>query len=288
MALQLHFVLFAVAATIGLFLSMLVFLELGRRRGIRATAKRGADARVGVGVVDSAVYGLLGLLIGFTFSGATSRFDQRRQLVADEANVAGTTWQRVALLPVEEQAPIHDRLRRYLDALIAWYREAPGHTDSIYEPAVLTRAQNDLWAQSVAATLTTTGEKARMLLLPALNDLFGAVEKERVARRLHPPLIIWVMLYVTALASALFAGYALSSAATRNRMYTVGFAACVSLAVYVVIELEYPRLGLIRATSIDQTLVELRATWDEAAAPTTLDRSLARAESTDTYESRRH
>lgn len=271
MQLHLRFALLTMGVTVGLFVSMLLFLELGRRRGIRATAKRGPDARVGVGVVDSAVYGLLGLLIGFTFSGATSRFDQRRQLVADEANAAGTAWQRVALLPVDQQTPIHDRFRRYMDTLLGWYGEAPGYTDTVREPPAVTRAQDELWAQSVATCLTATGEKARMLLLPALNDLFGAVEKERVARRMHPPAVIWIMLCGTALAAALFAGYALSSAATRNRMYSIGFAACVSLAVYVVIELEYPRLGLIRSTAIDQTLVELRATWDEAAAPARRD-----------------
>jgi hypothetical protein len=271
MSLHLRFTLLTLAITVGLFGSMLFFLEIGRRRGIRATAKRGPDARVGVGVVDSAVYGLLGLLIGFTFAGATSRFDVRRQLVADEANAAGTAWQRVALLPVEQQTAIHDRFRRYMDALLGWYGEAPGYTDTIREPAVVTRAQDDLWVQSVATCLTATGEKARMLLLPALNDLFGAVEKERIARRMHPPAVIWIMLCGTALAAALFAGYALSSAVTRNRLYTVGFAGCVSLAVYVVIELEYPRLGLIRASSMDQTLVDLRATWDEAAAPVRRD-----------------
>jgi hypothetical protein len=271
MQLHLRFALLTVAVSVGLFATMLVFLELGRRRGIRATAKRGPDARVGVGVIDSAVYGLLGLLIGFTFSGATTRFDQRRQLVADEANAAGTAWQRVALLPVEQQAPIHDRFRRYLDALLGWYEQGPGYTDTIHEPALVTRAQDELWAQSVTVCLTASGEKARMLLLPALNELFGTVEKERIARRMHPPPIIWIMLCGTALAAALFAGYALSSATTRNHMFSVGFAACVSLATYVVIELEYPRLGLIRATSIDQTLVELRATWEEAAAPARRD-----------------
>jgi hypothetical protein len=264
---HLVFGLVTIAITIGVFAGMLWFLEIGRRKGVRATEKRGADARVGVGVVDSAVYGLLGLLLGFTFSGATTRFDQRRQLVADEANAAGTAWQRVALLPADQQAPIHEQFRRYLDALLAWYHEAPGYATTIREPALVTRAQDELWTRSVTACLTATGERARMLLLPALNDMFGTVEKERVARRMHPPAAIWIMLVGTALASALFAGYALSSAVTRNRMYSVGFAACVSIAIFVIIELEYPRMGLIRVNGIDQTLVELRATWEEAAMP---------------------
>jgi hypothetical protein len=101
-----------------------------------------------------------------------------------------------------------------------------------------------------------------MLLLPSLNELFGAVEKERMARRMHPPPVIFAMLGIAALAAALFAGYGLASSTTRSWIYMVGIAATVAIAVYVILELEYPRLGLARVTDMDQTLVELRATME--------------------------
>lgn len=273
--LHLRFALFALGIALGLFLSMMVFLELGRRIGVRATAKRGAEARAGVGVVDGAVYALLGLLIGFTFSGSTARFDHRRELVADEANVAGTAWQRIDLLPGDLQDSIRNGFRQYLDAVLSWYTEARGSTQMIHEPPEVTRAQNELWARSVGSTLTPRGERARMLLLPALNEFFGAVEKERAARRAHPPTVIWVMLAVTALASALFAGYSLASASSRNWMYVIGLSACISLATYVIIELEYPRLGLIRVNAIDQPLIELRESWNDSAPQARSDTSRA-------------
>src|SRR5215472_14536651 len=95
------FVLFSVGLAIGLFVGMLLFLEVGRRLGVRRLAERGAAESAGVGVVDGAVYGLLALLIGFTFSGAADRFDRRRQLIAEEKNAAETAWLRVSLLPAE-------------------------------------------------------------------------------------------------------------------------------------------------------------------------------------------
>src|SRR5207237_339934 len=104
------------------------------------------------------------------------------------------------------------------------------------------------------------GDPARMLLLPALNDLFGAVERERAARRIHPPVLIFAMLGVAALASALFAGYGLASGATRPLLYMIGIAAAISIATYVILELEYPRLGLVRVNAMDRALTELRAT----------------------------
>src|SRR5688572_12036065 len=115
---QIRYALLMAAAAGGLFLGMLAFIELGRRMGVRQFEKRGEASRSPVGVADGAVYGLLALLMGFTFSGASSRYDQRRQLVLDEVDAARTAWQRIAALPGELQPTIRDRLRRYVDAVI--------------------------------------------------------------------------------------------------------------------------------------------------------------------------
>jgi hypothetical protein len=257
---HLRFTLVAVGVALGLFLAMLLFVELGRRLGLRQAKKHGNEARAGVGVVDGSVYALLALLIGFTFSGAAGRFEQRQQLIAAESNVAGTAWQRIALLPPGQQVAIRDALRGYVDALIGWYAEAVGPVMTVREPAAVTRAQDEVWSRSVAACLAPGGDPARMLLLPALNELFGAVEQERMARRIHPPRVIFAMLGIAALAAALFAGYGMASGKARNWMYIIGVAATVSVAVYVILELEYPRLGLFRVNEMDQALIELRET----------------------------
>jgi hypothetical protein len=254
-----QFALLTIAITIGLFLCILLFLEIGRRLGLRQSARLGSDARVGVGVVDGSVYGLLALLLGFMFSGAAARFDYRRQLVAEEANAMGTAWERVDLLADDQQVAIRDAFRRYLDALIAWYAASPGTASTTHQPPDVTRAQNELWSLSVSACLTPSGEAARVLLLPSLNEMFGDVERERVARNIHPPPIIFVMLGVAAIAAALFAGYAMAAGAKRNWIYMLGIAAAVSIATYVILELEYPRLGLVRMTNVDRGLRELRA-----------------------------
>ncbi|HEY2378229.1 MAG TPA: hypothetical protein VGH98_19790 [Gemmatimonadaceae bacterium] len=260
--LHIRFAIIAIGIAVGLFSAMLLFIELGRRFGLRQIARRGSNARTGVGVVDSAVYSLFALLVGFAFSGAAGRFEHRREIVGDEANAAGTAWQRIDLLPVELQGAVRGEFRGYLDALVAWYSEAPGSIRMTHEPEAVTKAQDNLWTRSVAVCLTPTGERARMLLLPALNELFGVVEKERMARRLHPPTLIWTMLGVTALAAALFAGYGLAGGPARNWIYIIGVAASVSVATYVIIELEYPRLGFSRVNGIDQALVELRQTME--------------------------
>jgi hypothetical protein len=244
-----------------LFGILLVLIETGRRFGVRQASKRGTEARAGVGVVDGSVYGLLALLVGFMFSGAAGRFDERRHLIANEVNVMGTAWQRIDVLRDEDQAPIRELFRRYVDALVAWYGEAPGSQDTVREPPAMTRAQNELWARSVTASVTPS-TAATSLYLSALNDMFGAVEEERMARRIHPPSIIFAMLGIAALTTALFAGYGLASGVTRNWIYMIGVAATIATATYVILELEYPRLGLVRVNAMDRAVLELRATMN--------------------------
>ena len=92
-----------VGIAISVFLAMLLFIEVGRQLGIKATAKRGEAARAGVGGVDGVVYSMIGLLIGFTFSGAAGRFDKRRELTVKEVNAVSTAWQRIDLMPPDQQ-----------------------------------------------------------------------------------------------------------------------------------------------------------------------------------------
>jgi hypothetical protein len=252
---QAYIAAYPILPAIAMFAAILVFLEIGRRIGVRRLDVPGA--RAGVGVVDGSVYALVALLIGFTFNGAASRFDHRRELVTETANVAGTTWQRIDMLPPELQQPVRDGMRRYLDALIS------GNTrrsldSATYQPATLLRAQNDLWTAAVAACVTQAGEKARMLLLPSLNELFGAVEKEHVARALHPPRLIYVLLAIATLTGAVFVGYAIATVNARNWLYMIGIAGTIASATYLVAELEFPRLGHVRVDAADRTVIELR------------------------------
>jgi hypothetical protein len=256
-----RFTLVTAGLAVTLFLGILLCLEVGRDWGTHQIAIHGTEARTGVGMVDGAVYAMLALLLGFSFNGAAARFDARRALIAQEVNAIGTAWQRIDVLPADPQAAaIRSGMQRYLDALLESYAQRSGAADPFSETAQMTDAQGDLWSRSVAVCITPNGEKARMLLLPALNEMFGIVEQERLARRIHPPVIVYVMLALTTLASSLFAGYGMAGTPTRNWLFTLGVAATISSILYVIVELEYPRRGLVRVDEMDQALVELRTT----------------------------
>jgi hypothetical protein len=251
--------LLGVVAAAALLAGMLLFMELGRRIGLGELARHPDAARAGVGVVEGAVFALLALLMGFSFAAAASRFDERRQLIGREAVAIGTAWLRIDLLPDESQPAIRDGFRHYLDARLAAYRALPDDEAWEAQLAVAARAQHDIWTRTVAAASGPGGDRARVLIIPSLNEMFALAQTRILARRAHPPAAIYVLLVVAALVAALFAGYTMANGQTRNWAYMLGFAATTALTVYVIIEIEFPRVGFVRVDSYDRGLVEVRA-----------------------------
>jgi hypothetical protein len=241
-----------------LFFGMLAMIELGRRLRVRQHAMHGEGAGRGLGAVEGAVFALLGLLIAFTFSGAASRFDARRQLIVEEANDIGTAYLRLDLLPPITQAPLRENFRRYVDARLGSTR---GILDSESARAEHMRAlglQAEIWRDAVAASQQSSTTQASMLLLPALNAMIDITTTRTTAVQMHPPFVIFFLLGGIALASSLFAGYSMAEASARSWLHVLGFAAILALSVYVILDLEYPRLGLIRVDAFDQVLVNVR------------------------------
>ena len=116
------FVLFALAGAGLLFAGSLLALEVGRRIGTRHLAAEKDKANVGLGTVEGAIFGLMGLLLAFTFSSSLTGFDLRRQLIVDEANAINTAYARLDVLPAETQSTLRDLFRQYLSARIDVYR----------------------------------------------------------------------------------------------------------------------------------------------------------------------
>ena len=78
-----------VAAVGGFVAAIMVALATGRRMGRIAFAASDATARpAGLSAVEAVAFGLLGLLLAFTFSGAAARLDVRRTQTIKEGEVS--------------------------------------------------------------------------------------------------------------------------------------------------------------------------------------------------------
>jgi hypothetical protein len=248
----------ALLLTLCLLVGMLVTFEIGRRVGAARLARDPDGLAKGAGAAEGAVFALLGLLMAFTFSGAASRFDERRMLIDTEANAIGTAWLRIDLLPDEAQPPMRDLLRRYADLRATVYRGADDIEAVKARLDEATALQNQIWKHAIASgKLPGASPQATMLLLPALNDMIDITATRAMATATHPPMVIFVLLVVLSLIGAMLVGYATSPNKDRSWFHQVTFALVTSLAIYVIIDLEYPRLGLIRVDAADQVLIDL-------------------------------
>jgi len=253
----------ALFSAAGLFFGMLILFDVGRRIGIARLARDPGGVANGAGAVEGAVLGLLGLLLAFTFSGAASRFEARRHLITEEANAIGTAYLRLDLLPGDAQPQLRQLFRQYLDTRTETYRnagDAPAENAKLADAVAL---QGQIWLKTLAACRRPEipGHVA-MLLIPALNEMIDITTTRAVATRNHPPRVILLLLAGLSLISALLAGYAMSGTKVRSWLYMVILAATMSLTLYVILDLEFPRLGLIRIDAADQTLIELRKSME--------------------------
>jgi hypothetical protein len=98
---------------------------------------------------------------------------------------------------------------------------------------------------------------ATRLLLPAINDMIDITTTRQNAFNMHPPEVVYWLLFVFSGGAALMAGYSMK-AGPRDWMYSIALALAVTLTVYTILDVEYPRRGLIRLQQLDQTLISLR------------------------------
>ncbi len=248
----------AIVSFLVLATAVLVLNELGRRAGMRRRLKDEEAARAGVGALEGAIFGLMGLLVAFTFSGAASRFDARRSLIVQEANDIGTAWLRLDLLRPAAQPPLRKQFRDYVEFRLAMY--SPTNTPEMrtLNHIQLGLLQSNIWALAVPAAKEASDFSAPTLLLPALNAMFDITSTRSAAARFHPPHIIYLMLVLLLFTSSLIAGHGLAGSRNRSWIHMMSFAVIMSATVWLIIDLEYPRIGLLRIEPTDRVLADLR------------------------------
>jgi hypothetical protein len=244
---------------VSLFVVMLALMEMGRRIGVRRRKDDHAAENSGISTIDGAVFGLMGLLVAFTFSGAASRFDTRRQLIGQEANDIGTAYLRIDLLPASEQPALRKDFRNYVDARLAYFRNlAEGEATAKASLDQSLALQGKIWSEAIASCTKVNSPATTSLVLSSLNDMIDITTTRAVAAETHPPAAVFWGLGVLVLASALLAGYGMAEAKTPSRMHMIIYSAILAIAVYVILDMEYPRVGLIRIDAADHVLTDLR------------------------------
>jgi|SRR5690242_11148835 len=256
------FLLFAVLIAAAFFVSSLLLLNYGRQLGLRYL-KQDTGNMAGLTTVEGAVFALIGLLLAFTISGALQRFDDRRQLVLQEANAASTAHDRLALFEGDVGRDLQNKLDDYVQARIDLYRMSHDYSllkrteyFSHEQQDSILNLKNRLWNAAIGACPHNNFRPACAQTLPVLANLFEVARLRLGAAEKHPPQIVYVMLFGLGLGGSLLAGFGMAAAKSRSWIHMIIFAATLTVTLYTLTDMEYPRLGLIRIENFDHFLVD--------------------------------
>lgn len=251
--------LFLVGCALGILAGMLLCVKGGiwwERRRAKAEAGTPEAGAGAAGLVNAAVFGLLGLLIAFTFSGAASRMDARRQLVIRESEAIGTAYLRIDLLPADAQPSLRRLFRHYLETRLDMHEYLLDPEALQRERAQLSKMQDEIWSTAAEACKGQPGP-AGMLLLPTINQMIDISAARYTAATIHVPMIVLVALVALSLLSAFLLGVGLSPRKTGILLPSLLFALAFSISLFVILDLEFPRVGLIQMDAADDAMRQL-------------------------------
>jgi hypothetical protein len=238
---------------------MVAGMEIGRRVADHRRSRGSDDDKSGLTTVEGAVFALFGLMIAFTFSGAASRYNEKRQLVVEEANSIESAYMRLEMLPEDARDSMRSRFRAYADSRIETYRRLPNMATAEPEMRHTKQIAEELFAAAVVATRRPEAHPdAGKLLLPAINSMVDMMNTRTMALHIHPPPVIYYLLFGLGVLCALLAGFRMSGTRSRSWVHILAFVTITVSVVYVTLDVEYPRWGLIRLEEADRFLVNVR------------------------------
>lgn len=237
----------SVAIVVVLFIAIVLFNEVGFRIGRFVQSRTNSEVKSLTGSIQASILGLLALLLGFTFSMSIQRYDNRSMALIDEANAIGTAILRVQLLPEEFRDVAKNLFEEYIRM-----RVEIGEIDlmKIDERDAYNRKianlQNKLWAVAISATDTDPRPATTGAFVKSLNDVFDNQGKRNALLQMHVPEVVLMLLFIVFISSGGIMGYSAGLSGKRMFAPIVLVSLLITLIVFIIIDLDRPRRGLIQ------------------------------------------
>ena len=241
-----------------IIVALLLFLcaEVGFRGGLRLYIAKDDQRITQIGGIQGAVLGMFGLLLGFTFSMAVGRYENRRDLVLQEANSIGTTYLRAAFLPQTHKTAVEAKLLRYVDVRLDFYNVGTDQTKIAAVENETAALQRELWAHTVAVAKEAP-TPITATFINSLNETIDLDATRLNALRSRVPAAVWLLVLIIAGASCYASGYGAGASGARATLSSVLLPLLIAVLITLVSDFDRPRQGLIGISQ--QPLIDLKA-----------------------------
>jgi len=238
-----------------LMLIIFVLMIGSTRIGLYAARRRKKESKLDSTILGS-LFGLLGLLLAFSFSLATSFLGIRREIIIDESNNLGTAILRSDLYSESERQLFRADFKQYIEARIDYFAYKDVKTVLEAQDRSV-KIQQLLWNRAIRLSRDSGYYVASMQMIPALNSVIDISGKRYYVDSVHLPDPIIYLLVLLACACAFYVGYTVSKK-ENDWLLTIGFCMLTSLIVFLIFDIDRPRRGLITLDKINQSIVDLR------------------------------
>lgn len=248
-------------ALLAVLLTLMFFAdEIGYRLGVRGHQNETEPSRTVSNALKGSVFGLVALLLGFSFAATSSRHDQRRKVVLAEANALGTCYLRAGLLEEPERGRIREGLRQYLSVRLEHFEKGLDPIESRRTGREMDRLLAKLWDAVAEAKRKNREEVLVSQIVPATNEVIDLNSTRDWMMQNRLPVSVLVLLTVSVVVSSMLIGHSCGQSGRRHAWLWVCFNGLLALVLFVILDFDRPRRGLILVDHAP--LIELKATFD--------------------------
>lgn len=231
--------------------SVIIFNEIGFLAGKLVQRNTDSEIKILTGSVQASILGLLALILGFSFSLSMQRYDDRSHALIAEANSIGTAVLRAQLLPTKYQSEVEYLLKEYIELRI---KMSEINLTKIAEREKFNKkvniVQNKLWLLATSAAEENPNPVTSGAFISSLNDLIDKQGRRNAFLNLHVPEVVLLVLFAIFVAASGILGYSSGLSGKRIMIPIVLISFLVSMIVFIIIDLDRPKRGLIQ---IDQS-----------------------------------
>jgi len=238
------------------FILIIVFYLFGNEIRVRSIRKNPDFINKELGPINGTLLGLLGLMLAFTFSMASSRYDTRRQVIVEEANDIGTAILRTDIYPDSVRQIFRNHFKEYVDYRIAFYESGTDDKKSSEYYAKADSVGKIIWSIAAGYAKVDNITTRTSELIPALNDMIDITTTRKAASQARIPTSIVYFLVSLCCCSAFLLGY--DHKGRIDWIMVIGLATMLSFIFLIISDLDRPRSGLINLDTANEKIIELR------------------------------